>query len=231
MDQKEKILQILNEKSLVKMQVIDNTQDVLNVFKSVLQEIQRELNIELKEVDPRVHAEYKENGRFECQIKVAGDLLIFNMHSNVFEFSREHSIWKNAFAQNPLNTYCGIISIYNFLNDSFKYQRNDDLGYLIGRVFINKDLYYMIEGKRQLGFMQNMLGISKINREVIREIILNAIQYALEFDLLVPPYDDVKIVSVAQMNESIENSRLQTGKRIGFKFNSDDVTGANMMKK
>ena len=224
MELKDKIVQILNEKSLAKYKVIDNTLDVFNVVKSVSQEIQRELNQDLKELDPRLHLEYKENGRFECQLKVAGDLIIFNMHSNVFEFNRDHNIKKTSFAAaNPLNTYCGIISIYNFLNDSFKCQRNDDLGYLIGRVFINKDLFYMIEGKRQLGFMQSTLGINKINREVIKDIILNAIQYSLEFDLLVPPYDSVKIVSVAQMTEAIDNSRFQTGKRIGFKFNSDDV--------
>jgi hypothetical protein len=45
----------------------------------------------------------------------------------------------------------------------------------------------------------------------------------LEFDLLVPPYDMVKIASVAQMNSKIDSSKLQTGKRLGFKFNSDDV--------
>ena len=224
MDTKDKILSILKEKSLVKARVIDNTQDVFNVIKSVALEVQREFNMDLKGEDSRIHFEFKDNGRFECQLKVAGDLLVFSMHSNVFEFSRDHSIWKSNFAsETPLNTYCGIISIYNFLADSFKYQRDEDLGYLIGRVFINKDLFFMIEGKRQLGFMQNLLGVNKINRELIKEIIFNSIQYALEFDLLVPPYDSVKIASVAQMNENIEHSKFQTGKRVGFKFNSDDV--------
>ncbi len=45
----------------------------------------------------------------------------------------------------------------------------------------------------------------------------------MEFDLLVPPYDQIKIASVAQMHQKIANSRLQTGKRLGFRFNSDDV--------
>jgi hypothetical protein len=227
MEKKEQILNILKTKSLVKQKVFDNTLDVFNVIKSVLQEIQRDLNIEIAGLDSRIQLEYKDNGRFEVQIKAAGDLIIFYMHSNTFEFSREHSIWKSSFAQEPLNTYCGIINIYNFLADSFRYQRLDDPGYLIGRIYVNKDLYFMVEGKRHLGVMHNMLGIEKIDREKIREIIFNAILYALEFDLLVPPYDMVKIISVAQMNENIENSKLTTGKRLGFVYNSDDVTPKN----
>ena len=33
-------------------------------------------------------------------------------------------------------SYCGVIHLYNFLADSFKYNRLNDVGYLIGRVFI-----------------------------------------------------------------------------------------------
>jgi hypothetical protein len=193
-------------------------------LKQVLAETEKDFNGTLSGFDQRIHLEFKDNGKFETQIKVAGDLLIFSMHSNAFEFNREHSIWKTPFAQqDPLNTYCGIINIYNFLADSFRYHRDEDLGYLIGRIFINKDSYFIVEGKRQLGYLFNMFGLHKISRSSMSEIITTAILYALEFDLLVPPYDNVKIASVAQMNENIENSKLQTGKRLGFKFNSDDV--------
>lgn len=224
MGAKDQILDILRTKSITKQKVFDNTLDAFNVLKTVLHEMAREFNSTLNGLDSRIGMEYKDNGKFETQIRVAGDLLIFSMHSNAFEFNREHSIWKTPFAQNdPLNTYCGIINIYNFLADSFRYNREEDLGYLIGRIFINKDFYFMVEGKRQLGYMNNVMGQSKINRESIREIALNSILYALEFDLLIPPYDQVKIASVAQMNQNIENSKLQTGKRLGFMFNSDDV--------
>jgi hypothetical protein len=97
------------------------------------------------------------------------------------------------------------------------------LGYLIGRIFINRENHYFVEGKRQMGFLYNNFGQATINKEAIIKIIETAILYSLEFDLLVPPYDMVKIASVAQMNTKIESSKLQTGKRLGFKFNSDDV--------
>jgi hypothetical protein len=69
----------------------------------------------------------------------------------------------------------------------------------------------------------NSFGSKIIDREALMNIIETAVSYALEFDLLVPPYDIVKIVSVDQMNTKIENSKLQTGKRLGYKFNSNDI--------
>jgi hypothetical protein len=226
MDIKEQILKTIIEKSATKQKIFDNTLVVFNMLKSVLQENEKYFNGNLNNIDSRINLEYRDNGRFEAQLKIAGDLLIFSMHSNAFEFNREHSIWKTPFAQeNSLNTYCGIINVYNFLNDSFRYHREEDLGYLIGRIFVNKDMYFMVEGKRQLGFIYNLMGQQKISKEILQEISYNTIMYALEFDLLIPPYDSVKIASVAQMNQNIENSKIQTGKRLGFLFNSDDVSG------
>mgnify|MGYP001766559604 CR=1 FL=1 len=120
-----------------------------------------------------------------------------------------------------------MINIYNFLTDSFKYNRLEDLGYLVGRLFVNKDNHYFVEGKRQMGFLYNNFGTAIVDKDSLKRIIESAILYCLEFDLLVPPYDVIKIASVAQMNTKIENSKLQTGKRLGFKFNSDDVLEEN----
>ena len=63
----------------------------------------------------------------------------------------------------------------------------------------------------------------EISNESLQIIISTAIQYALEFDLLVPPYDTVKIATVGQVEAKIQHSRVITGKRLGFQFNSDDV--------
>ena len=94
---------------------------------------------------------------------------------------------------------------------------------LIGRIFINRENQYFVEGKRQISMKHNSFGSKTIDRESLLNIIETAVSYALEFDLLVPPYDLVKIVSVDQMNTKIENSKLQTGKRLGYKFNSNDI--------
>lgn len=223
-DIKTDIVNTLKEKSVMKQRVYDNTFALLSTLKQVLLEISKEFNGQLKDVDRRVALEFKDQGQFEAQLKLAGDLLIFSMHTNVFEFNREHSIWKLPYVQeNKMNSYCGVISIYNFLSDSFKYFREEDLGYLVARIFINQENHFMVEGKRQFGFLYNNFGKDILTKDILKQIIYNTIQYTLEFDLLVPPYDNVKIVTVGQMNQKIEYSKIQTGKRLGFTFNSDDV--------
>jgi hypothetical protein len=223
-EQKNQILKTLSEKAVVKQKVYDNTLETFDILKKALLELTTDFNNSLKGSDKRVMLEYKDRGKFEAEMKVASDILIFSMHSNIFEFDREHQVWKNPYVQeNILNSYCGIINIYNFLSDSFKYSRLDDLGYLVARIFVNREKHYFVEGKRQLGFLYNNFGTMVIDKESLKKVINTAIMYAMQFDLLVPPYDTVKITSVALMNQKFENSKLQTGKRLGFQFNSDDV--------
>lgn len=69
----------------------------------------------------------------------------------------------------------------------------------------------------------NNFGTQTISKESLINIIETAMDYAVDFDLLVPPYDTVKVVTVDQLNTKIENSKMQTGKRLGYKFNSDDI--------
>jgi hypothetical protein len=224
-DKKETILKTIKEKSLVKQQVFDNALNSFNLLKKVLKYIEINNNSNLEEVDERIHFQFKDQGKFDAQLKAAGDILIFSMHTNAYEFDRSHLIWQNSLVKSdPFASYCGMISIYNFLNDSFKYNRIEDLGYLIARIFINKDGYYFVEGKRQMSYWLNNFGTSKIDKEILRDIINSSILYALEFDLLVPPYDNVKIINVEQINNKIESSRIQTGKRLGFTYNSDDIS-------
>lgn len=220
---KNSIVDMLKEKSAVKQQVYDNTFEMFSVLKDVLHELINDVNEEIYGADRRIKLDYRDRGKFEAEAKIAEDTLIFSMHSNIFEFDRDHMIWKTSYIQkNKLNSYCGIISIYNFLADSFRYNRVSDLGYLIGRIFINREKHFFVEGKRQMNYINNFSS-QIINEDEIKIILEKAIHYALEFDLLVPPYDAVKIASVEQLNAKIENGKLQTGKRLGFRFESDDI--------
>jgi len=224
LEKKPVIESTLREKSLLKEQVYDNTLNAFVIVKDILKNISREINTSLAGVDPRIRLEFTDRGIFDAQLKVAADILLFSMHSNIFQFDREHPAWKTPYIQkNKFNAYSGIINIYNFLADSFKYARLDDLGYLIARIFINHENQYFVEGKRQMGMLFTNYGNEAISRESLQNIIFTAIQYSLEFDLLVPPYDTVKIATVGQVESKIQLSKVTTGKRLGFQFNSDDV--------
>jgi hypothetical protein len=218
------IITSLKEKSILKQRVYDNTLEAFLNIKEVLKSLSKEINSNLEGVDSRIKLEYTDRSSFDAQIKVAGDILLFSMHSNIFQFDREHPAWKTAYIQkNKFNAYSGIINIYNYLADSFKYAREDDLGYLIARIFINHEKQYFVEGKRQMGMLFTNYGTEEISKKSLQMIISTAIQYALEFDLLVPPYDTVKISTVGQAEAKIQHSKMITGKRLGFQFNSDDV--------
>jgi len=227
-DKKLQIVSTLKDKSLLKQKVYDNTFESFCTVKDILKGISKDINSSLGSIDSRIRLEYTDRSNFDAQIKVAGDIILFSMHSNIFQFDREHPAWKTAYIQkNKYNAYSGIINIYNFLADSFRYSRLDDLGYLIARIFINHEKQYFVEGKRQMGMLFTNYGSEEIGRDALQLIISTAIQYSMEFDLLVPPYDTVKIATVGQAEAKIQHSRVITGKRLGFQFNSDDVLIGN----
>lgn len=222
------IVDTLKSKSVLKQKVFDNTATAFVMVKEILKNLAREANSYLSGVDPRIRMEYTDRSNFDAQLMVAADILLFSMHSNIFQFDREHPAWKTPYIQkNKNNAYSGIIHIYNFLADSFKYSRLDDLGYLIARIFVNHENQYFVEGKRQMGMLFTNYGNEAFSMESLQKVVYTAINYSLEFDLLVPPYDTVKIASVGQAESKIQHSRLITGKRLGFQFNSDDILGAN----
>lgn len=222
---REKILASIINKSTLKQHIFDNTFTTFNELKDVLFEIASELDDDLDgKLDKRVRIEYRDRGKFEAQLQIASDLLIFQMHTDIFEFDSNHIIWQNEYVQaDRNNSYCGVINIYNFLSDSFKFNRNADEGYLIGRIFINREKCFFVEGKRQTMVRPMAFGRDKITREALITIMESAINYAINFDLLMPPYEENKRVKVDQFNTKMDNSKFVTGKRLGYDFNVDDI--------
>lgn len=218
-------LEALVIKTSVKQKVYANTQQTFKILKKVLIQLGKDYQSAIEDKVPEaVLPLYTDRGLFEAEFKIGGDLLIFSMHSNVFEFDDKHPVWKTKYLEDdPLRSYCGTINIYNFLADSFKYNRNNDLGYLVARIFINKDNHFFVEGKRQSEEVVKEFAVDAISPGFLRQIIETAIQYCIEFDLLVPPYDQVKMATVDQMRQKISHSKMTTGKRMGFSFNSDDI--------
>ena len=220
------LFNLIKDKGVLKQDVFSNIILNFKILKGVLKEIGDDLEDKMFKVDDRVIIEYKDSGEFEAQLRVAGDLLIFQMHSNVFKFNSENSLWKTSYlSENQNRGFCGLINVYNFLNDSFKYNRSNDLGYLIGRLFINHENHFMVQGKRQLGFLYNDFINATIDKEKLKSIVQSAILYSLDFDLLVPSYDLVNQVSVNQVRQVGDDLKMRTAKRLGFVFqnNNDEI--------
>ena len=222
----ELILDTLKEKACLKQQVYKKTYAIFQEFKVEANKLIGELGSEMCDVDKDVTFEFIDRSDFEFQIKFGGDVLVFFMHTNVFDFDKSHNIWNSSYVkEDRMRTYCGMINIYNFLADSFKYNRVDDIGYLVARCFVNKDEHYFVEGKRQLGFLYNDFVNETITTKKIKNIIESSILYSMEFDLLTPRYEAMSTVSVQEINEVTSIIKLKTGKRLGFKFqnDSDDI--------
>jgi hypothetical protein len=225
MDEKatqELIFHTVKDKSVLKQDVFNNIILNFKILKQVLKEIGDDLSARIESVDERVIIEYKDTGEFEAQLRVAGDVLVFHMHTNVFKFDSQNSLWNTSyFKENENRGYCGLINIYNFLNDSIKYNRVNDSGYMIGRLFVNAENHFMVEGKRQMGFLYNDIINSVIDKEKMKAIIQSAVLYTLDFDLFIPPYDEVKEVSVFEIQQLSDKLKLKTAKRLGFQFKAD----------
>ena len=222
---RESLVEALVIKSNVKQKVFENTRNTFILLKKVLKDLEHNYLELIKDKIPSTMLPvYKDKGPFEAEFKIGGDLLVFSMHSNVFEFDDKHPVWNTQYLKDdPLRSYCGTINLYNFLADSFKYDRLNDLGYLVARIFVNKDNHFFVEGKRQNAENVKDFAIDSISPGILRQIIETAIQYSIEFDLLVPLYDQVKVATVEQMRQKMSHSKMITGKRLGFAFNSDDV--------
>ena len=225
MDEKatqELIFHTVKDKSVLKQDVFNNIILNFKILKQVLKEIGDDLSARIESVDERVIIEYKDTGEFEAQLRVAGDVLVFHMHTNVFKFDTQNSLWNTSyFKENGNRGYCGLINIYNFLNDSIKYNRVNDSGYMIGRLFVNAENHFMVEGKRQMGFLYNDIINSVIDKDKMKAIIQSAVLYTLDFDLFIPPYDEVKEVSVFEIQQLSDKLKLKTAKRLGFQFTAD----------
>ncbi len=223
------IYKILVDKGTLKQKVFDNTQQTLKLIKQVSKELETELNEKLETIkDARINLKFRSTGIFQAELKVAGDLLVFFMHSNIFRFPEKSKIWKTDYLkENPANGYVGIIRIYNFLADSFKYRRTDDLGLLLSRIFVDQNNNFWLEQLAEDFKSFYMVEPQPVTKDVIKQILEQNILFALNFDAEVLDYDTVKLTTV---NEIIEARKIgaPTGKKVGFKLqessNSQDNT-------
>lgn len=204
-------------------QVAGNTQAAFNLLKECLGQEVKQINETLASTGLAQYLACENKDQTELQLRLGNDLLLFQLSPHVFEFHKSHGVWNISYVyENKLASYAGIINLYNFIYKSYQQNRKDDVGYLIGRIFINKDNHYFVEGKRQLGFLYNDFGHAVINKDELTNIIQSAILYSLDFNMLVPPYDEMKITTVAELKERIRTNESQMGKRLGFRFYLDN---------
>ena len=222
MDSSEKIIKKLSEKAAVKQEVYRICKSFFDLLKEVVSELSAELSNDVSTVDKHVEIKYTDKGEFEIELKFSGDTLIFHMHTNTFSFDKSHNIWKSSYVkQDEYRAYCGVINVYNFLSDSFKYNRANDLGFMIGRLFINKEKHFFTEGNGRMSFLYNNFQNDILDKQVLKHIVHELMLHAIDFELVTPPYKDVHVVSLHEINQMSQNMKLKTAKKLGFKFSNE----------
>jgi hypothetical protein len=214
----EEIISQLDGKAALKQEVYQRAITLFERFKHCAARIKDVIGPRVLESSPHVQIELKELGEFEFHLKFSGDTIVFLLHTNVFTFPPNHQVSMTKYVkEDEKRSFFGMIQIYNFLSDSIKYNRLNDAGYLLARVFVNFEDHIYTEGKRQLEFIFNDIANQKVEEVDLEKIIEQCMLYSLDFDLYVPPNDVLKTISVEQKNYFNNPSGIGTGKRMGFK--------------
>jgi hypothetical protein len=222
MDSSKKIIDKLSKKAATKQEVFRVSKTAFNSLKEVAKELSNDLESQISPIDKNVEVKYTDKGEFEIEIKFSCDTLIFHMHTNTFSFDKTHQIWNSKYVkEDKYRAYCGVINVYNFLSDSFKYHRENDLGFLLGRIFINKDQHFFTDGTNKMGFLYNDFEHSVLNKDILKSIIEELMLNAMDFELITPPFKDVQVVSVHQVMEMSKKMKLKTSKKLGYRLNSE----------
>lgn len=222
MDSSKKIIDKLSKKAATKQEVFRVSKSAFDSLKEVAKELSNDLENQISPIDKNVEVKFTDKGEFEIEIKFSGDTLIFHMHTNTFSFDKTHQIWNSKYVkEDKYRAYCGVINVYNFLSDSFKYHRENDLGFLLGRIFINKDQHFFTDGTNKMGFLYNDFEHSVLNKDILKSIIEELMLNAMDFELITPPFKDVQVVSVHQVMEMSKKMKLKTSKKLGYRFNSE----------
>jgi hypothetical protein len=211
------IKQLLCQKSATKQVVYEATLDVFKQFKSILRNMEGQFSSCLTHEAPGVEVQFSDKGDFEAHLKFGGDTIVMMMHTNVFDFDESHILTKTRYVQEDgLREFCGMIQFYNFLSDSIKYNRENDQGFLVARMFVNRENHFFIDGRRPLSFVYKNFEKNLITPEVLLNIVEEIMMFCLSFDLAAPPVDVTSYISVEQKNQMSYSSGMPTSKHLGF---------------
>lgn len=221
-DNYSKILSEFENKASLKQAIYRNTTEAFALLKKQLFKIAARLKNDYSAKDPSVEVHFKETSKFEADLKFSGDMLMVSMHSNVFSFDKSSSISQTSYIKDDKALgYCGTIYIHNFLADSIKYNRLADQGSLIARILVNKDMHFIVEGEGTLDFLYQDMAENIISEEKLMDVVERSILFCLNDDLILPPFAEIKDVTLNQKQTMLAASGYPTGKNLGYQFKSE----------
>ncbi len=203
----------LENKSATKQEVYRITLDIFAEMRRLAKEIVNKINNEV-ELKKGVSVEYTNFSEFEFHIRLSGELVVFSIHSNIVTFPATHLLSTSNYIKEDENRrYFGTFTVYNFLNDSLRYNRLNDVGYLLARLFVNRERHFYIEGVRQMHFLYPDIAQNILDQDILSEFIYSVIEAALENDSITADFESNKIISVG---EKLSRRMLGGVQKVGY---------------
>lgn len=211
------IANLIETKSAIKQQTYRNLCKIFKDLEKESRKVVKKINESLTSKDKDVSLSVDKIGEHEFHVKVAGDLLVFIMHTNIIVLDDEHGYSKSEYVkENEMRKFLGQINVYNFMADSFKFNRLNDPGYLIARIFVNVENHFLVEGERQLSFMFEQVSQKPISNTDLNIISQLVISQSIDNDLITSPFPAIRVIS---LNQKIEKTQaLGGGYKIGFQM-------------
>jgi hypothetical protein len=216
------IKDMLENKSTAKQAAYRHVCRAFQVLNSQARKITDELKSRVKPDDPDVTVSFSITGEHEFDVKLAGDMLIFVMNTNIVTFEDGHPILKEPYIiENDVNRYFGQIMIYNFMADSLKFNRMNDPGYLLARLMINHENRFFIEGEKDLA-TYNFISEKPVTDVDLTNLVNLALKMAIENDLVTPSFTHVKSITLNQKKDHA--LELGGAQKIGFRMSYENST-------
>jgi hypothetical protein len=216
------IKDMLENKSTAKQAAYKHACWAFRELSSEAAKIIEELRQRAKPGDPDVTVEFNQITDQEFDVKLAGDMLIFVINTNIVTFEEGHPILQDPYIrERDINRYFGQILIYNFMSDSMKFNRMNDPGYLLARLMINHEGKFFIEGERELTDF-NQVSIRPIDEGDLKWLVKVVLKMAIENDLVAPAFTQVKSITLNQKKD--HTLELGGAHKIGFRMSYQDKT-------
>ncbi|EIM73912.1 hypothetical protein A3SI_16852 [Nitritalea halalkaliphila LW7] len=204
----------LQEKAALKAAVFKLTQSAFKRLEMQAHQLAQELHAQVK-LDAGVQVQFDQVNAHEFILRFGEDALVVILQSNVVKLPEERYLSKAKYVKaDDKRAYFGQILVYNFLSDTITYNRMEDHGYLIGRLLLNIENKFFIEGERNLVFHYPELKENDLTDEKLRDMLMLLMRSAVDNDLLAPAFQELMVINYQQ--KLLYTSGLGSPQKIGF---------------
>ncbi|HEX8039633.1 MAG TPA: hypothetical protein VF490_10800 [Chryseosolibacter sp.] len=216
------IKHLLESKSTAKQTAYKHICKAFSILQAEAISIVAELKRRAKPNDKDVTVEFNLISDLEFDVKLAGDMLIFVMNTNIVTLEETHHVMSDEYIrQNDVNRYFGQVMVYNFMAESLKYNRNNDPGYLLARLMVNHENRFFIEGEKDLE-PYNKISENPLTEEDLKKVVKIVLKMAIENDLVAPAFTEVKSITLNQKKD--HTLELGGAQKIGFRMSYEHKT-------